>query len=537
MEKIEKIYNEFKQYKIPQNELEILKYIMNGDEKATENFQLIRRFVASSLHVDVHLSQILTEMYGIHSDGFSHVGEKFPILNEKGNFEMTTILNSTDGLNAEKSTLANFLKGDFEKWEKLIDFIDTYYEPQLISTPDFYKMVKKQTEMVEGFYSDWKEDFENLEKKRKLEQQKELLQAELKPQKKSEVEKAPGEMQAMIQLPPPAKNFVQQFFRNRKIKKELLQPLNQKLAELDAKNLTEDGLRQKMVEGFQAQEELYQTRFGKRQIEKMKLLMQNDVSIDMVLREFEEIKDLGEFLSTAFIEDIGKFIKDVKGNMQIAQEMYSPELLKSETLSQMVSGIRTILKNKEIHCDREITEQYRNGPLKSNQFIKGANFSRNQIEEEMKKLETEYSDAIACENPEEYVRRCADIHLKFLMIHPFSDGNGRTAKILLSTMLAQKDLIMPALIDTYYDRIQGCQVSEYMEAGDRAAIYGDYGVFQDYLIRRVQAFNPGAIELTTIESIRNLGKDVKIEDKIALTPLISKSQNQIENEKKGERSE
>ncbi len=58
----------------------------------------------------------------------------------------------------------------------------------------------------------------------------------------------------------------------------------------------------------------------------------------------------------------------------------------------------------------------------------------------------------------------ADAHIKFVSIHPFSDGNGRTARLLMNLLLTQKGY-PPALVrkedrDFYINSIEKAQLNE-----------------------------------------------------------------------------
>ena len=67
-------------------------------------------------------------------------------------------------------------------------------------------------------------------------------------------------------------------------------------------------------------------------------------------------------------------------------------------------------------------------------------------------------------NMEHPAKIAADAHFKLVSVHPFSDGNGRTARLLLNLLLMQKGY-PPALVrkedrDLYIDSIEKAQLSE-----------------------------------------------------------------------------
>lgn len=71
------------------------------------------------------------------------------------------------------------------------------------------------------------------------------------------------------------------------------------------------------------------------------------------------------------------------------------------------------------------------------------------------------------ENNDHPAKIAADAHIKLVSIHPFSDGNGRTARLLMSLLLMQKGY-PPALVrkedrDVYLDSIEKAQLSGNLE--------------------------------------------------------------------------
>ncbi|PIC56565.1 cell filamentation protein Fic [Sporosarcina sp. P12(2017)] len=72
------------------------------------------------------------------------------------------------------------------------------------------------------------------------------------------------------------------------------------------------------------------------------------------------------------------------------------------------------------------------------------------------------------------VERAAILHSKFVNIHPFTDGNGRTARLLLNLELVQSGYL-PIIIETE-------RRFEYYELLDRAAVTGDYEGFVEFVV-------------------------------------------------------
>jgi Fic family protein len=73
-------------------------------------------------------------------------------------------------------------------------------------------------------------------------------------------------------------------------------------------------------------------------------------------------------------------------------------------------------------------------------------------------LMTEYAKWLQDKNPDPIVKIAADAHFKLVSIHPFVDGNGRTARLLMNLLLIQKGypptIIGPKDRRAYLDAIE-----------------------------------------------------------------------------------
>jgi len=133
---------------------------------------------------------------------------------------------------------------------------------------------------------------------------------------------------------------------------------------------------------------------------------------------------------------------------------------------------------KDIHAivlqgiDRSIAGKYRTNKV----LISGANHippSPEKIQDEMDKLMAWYENA-------EYlhpVERASLLHAKFLNIHPFSDGNGRTSRLLMNFELMKAKY--PPITIEKDDRFN------YYEVLDTSGVEGDYEPFIAFVAERV----------------------------------------------------
>lgn len=104
----------------------------------------------------------------------------------------------------------------------------------------------------------------------------------------------------------------------------------------------------------------------------------------------------------------------------------------------------------------------------------------------------------------------ADAHMKFVLIHPFSDGNGRTARLLLNLLLMQKGY-PPALVrkedrDFYIDSIEKAQLS--LDFDDYyKVIYRAIGRSLNIYLDAVEGKIPNAVVQKRLLRIGELAKE------------------------------
>jgi Fic family protein len=70
-------------------------------------------------------------------------------------------------------------------------------------------------------------------------------------------------------------------------------------------------------------------------------------------------------------------------------------------------------------------------------------------------------------------------HLRLVSIHPFSDGNGRTARLLLNLLLMKQGY--PPLVIRPEDRL------EYIESIEKSQLHGDTSDYESFMLSRLDA--------------------------------------------------
>ncbi|WP_130860559.1 Fic family protein [Gracilibacillus phocaeensis] len=93
------------------------------------------------------------------------------------------------------------------------------------------------------------------------------------------------------------------------------------------------------------------------------------------------------------------------------------------------------------NIDMDFAGKYRNIPV----FISGSDYPVSKVEEIPYEIEALCKWIKTERNKYHPVEFAAILHKKFVFIHPFKDGNGRVARLLMNTALIQ-DGYLPALI-------------------------------------------------------------------------------------------
>lgn len=105
-----------------------------------------------------------------------------------------------------------------------------------------------------------------------------------------------------------------------------------------------------------------------------------------------------------------------------------------------------------------------------------------EIESEMDKLFKMVNEEMRDENAKWY-EVATRFFIRFLYIHPFSNGNGRTARILLSALLAKNTIIPVSLFNVSEDNTKSNQL--YLDCINEAHSFENFKLFNSFLIESV----------------------------------------------------
>lgn len=203
-------------------------------------------------------------------------------------------------------------------------------------------------------------------------------------------------------------------------------------------------------------------------------------------------KTLKEHLEAINHAEAIDFIKELVGRKR-------KDLTKREVL-----GIHTLILKK---IDDENAGKYRDIAVR----IRGANVVLpNPVK--VPELMEDFFEWLHSKNNDHSVKVAADAHIKLVSIHPFTDGNGRTARLLMNLLLMQKGY-PPALIrkedrDVYIDSIEKAQLSSAFEDYYKL-IYRAIERSLDIYLDAVAGKTPNAVVQKRLLRIGELAKETR----------------------------
>ena len=110
----------------------------------------------------------------------------------------------------------------------------------------------------------------------------------------------------------------------------------------------------------------------------------------------------------------------------------------------------------------------------------------NKIERLLTQLVSEINSRIEQATGDEILKLAADIHYNLVNIHPFGDGNGRTARLLMNyVQLFHNEPLIKVFTE---DRV------DYFDALNRTEEAGDGSIFRDFICSQQMKFYESEIE-------------------------------------------
>lgn len=487
---IKNIQNESKKIPNLSNEDAVKFLISNNIGIDSKIYEIIRQMVFSQVHLDEHIQYLCSksccDLLADNKKTFCEMLNEVKNLNfEKLNIILSTLLE--DSVKIDKDELKEYLlkqkNGNeevYQIWNRLEESILRTYkstESAMYSWEDI-KNWENQRQSIAKTLSEVAEKLEKMEKEQK---EKGILQRiKEKLFKRDKIKCFKTERQSLEE-------------QKERLTKTL-QDIETKLEEENRRYKSPEELKSELLKILDMASYMTADGYNRRKIQEIisSLKQENDLENNVesyipplykICHNLKGSDDFNYWSNEAF--------KDIGSQLKMTLGIFDGKNLQSEDLISLIDNIRKQMMKCSVISDHELTTKYRTKSLGKSKYIIGTNYNAERITEEMNKLNTEFKRLKSNDNIEDYIRGCADIFQKFLMIHPFMDGNGRTSRIMLMVILAQRNIFIPNIYDTYLERDKN---SMFMRFGDEVAINGNFKLFQDYLLARVQRYNPNLID-------------------------------------------
>lgn len=487
----------------------------NNLEIDEEIYNYLKQMTLSQIHFDENI-QLLTRYY-TQTDHIMIGNHLF--VKEDGTIQKMTASKAREYDRQFFFAIMEDIKQmNFEKFNDLLKFILKYEDSNFRFTEEEiqyfqqygngdekigFRRLEKEVQEYRDILSDI--DWYNIEQNRI---QKEKLTSQLEENKKK-LEEIKGTLRGIGQpiISKIQSKFVEKDKRKslkveQKTKQLKIKSLDLELKELEEKRkqLTNnykspETIQKELLEKLEICEHLSENKLNRKRIEELRTILIKDPDLEknilLLMTRYNKITSNFGRKYSGFSQAVTKLFADIDSQLKMNIGIFSEKNLKSEDLLSLINNIRKQMIDNRIVSDHSIVTEYRTQSLGKSKYITGTNLNNEQITEAMIQLNKEFEKLKHINDTEIYIRGCADIFQQFLMIHPFMDGNGRTSRIMLTVMLAQRNIFIPSVYSSYTERDPD---SMFMVFGDEAATKGNFKLFEDYILAWVQKYNPNVVE-------------------------------------------
>ena len=218
---------------------------------------------------------------------------------------------------------------------------------------------------------------------------------------------------------------------------------------------------------------------------------------------------LSKFKNTSFNETIDKFYNAIITVIELSETITDFENIDNKDLFSLLNIIRENLSKVPKDEDHgPLLNEYRKSNLRSgtSDFM-DKTLDYQDIKEAMKILNKDFISLMSEENIEEYIKKVGILWYKFMLVHPYADGNGRTGRFLLNTLLANRDIVIPSL---YNSELEQTDFLELLDNHVVNTVGSDYeGLGVDFL-EYIKKIAPNA--LNSNQSNELVNNDIEVID-------------------------
>ena len=155
------------------------------------------------------------------------------------------------------------------------------------------------------------------------------------------------------------------------------------------------------------------------------------------------------FITADFNEYITPFNNALRNIEGLANVFLDFEKTENKDLYSLLNIVRKELMNVSVDSEHGVvSNEYRSTILKGGNIFFANTKEPKDIPHSMESLNEEFKELLQIEDAEVYVRKAGELWYKFMLIHPYLDGNGRSGRYLLNALLAHKGFIIPSLYNS-----------------------------------------------------------------------------------------
>ena len=176
------------------------------------------------------------------------------------------------------------------------------------------------------------------------------------------------------------------------------------------------------------------------------------------------------------------FFEEMNNTCIYIQKLFDYHL--TDNLYSLLQQIRGEFSNSSIPANGNVLD-FRTRDIIPNNVasrLQSYYYKGNDVNAGVEKLNELYKETISIQNEEEYIKGVLKFVNEFILVHPYDDGNGRTSRTILTTMLADRGIFLPTLYDTYINR------KDYRDAGDKYYYDHDIEPLYEYTTKRIGEF-------------------------------------------------
>ncbi len=177
-----------------------------------------------------------------------------------------------------------------------------------------------------------------------------------------------------------------------------------------------------------------------------KLFVGDTDKVSMFKRTDDVLYSFGKTPYSEYITKLNNALITIAG---MSKSLIEFEKQDNKTLKGLLNAARGELMSVPTDGDHgKLEDGYRQHNLSSFSEFMDSTPDYHEIPERLEQLESLFQDLMQEKNIEEYIKKTGVLWYQFVLIHPFTDGNGRTGRYLLNMLLAHKNIVIPALYNS-----------------------------------------------------------------------------------------